>query len=85
MGRKIAEHDANADLVNGVHVPSDVDDSTNQEALMKLFNAQIQDQSETIANEGQTIRVQRSVEDQALKAKRSDTDLDHALKASVSD
>ena len=45
-----------------------------QEALMKLFNAQFRDQSETV-----------SVEGQAIRAKRSVSDSDQALKASVSD
>ena len=48
---------------------------------MRLFSAQVQDQSETVAAEGQAIRVQRSVEDQALKEKSSD----QALNASVLD
>ena len=52
---------------------------------MMLFNAQVSDQLEIVAEEGQVIRVHRSVENQALKAKRSDTNSDQALKASVSD
>ena len=39
---------------------------------MKLSNAQVRDQSEIVANEGQAVRAQRSVEDQALKASVSD-------------
>ena len=76
-------HDANADLVKELRVPSDAEDMAIQEALMKLFNAQVRDQSETVAEEGQAIRAQRSVSesDQALKAKSSE----QALKASVSD
>ena len=72
LGRKTAVHDADVDLVNELRVPSDADDSATQEALMKLFNAQIRDQSETDAEECQAIRAQRSVEDQALKASVSD-------------
>ena len=74
LGRKTAVHDANADLVRELRVPSDADDSAIQEALMKLFNAQVRDQSETV-----------SVEGQAIRAKRSVSDSDQALKASVSD
>ena len=85
LGRKTVVHGTNADLVKELRVPSDADDTAIQEALMRLFNAQVRDQSKTVAEEGQAIRAQRSVEDQALKAKRSDTDLDQALKASVSD
>ena len=84
LGRKTTVHDANADLVNELLVPSDADNSAIQEALMKLFNVQVRDQPETVADEGQAIRAQRSVQNQALKAKRSDTDSDQALKASVS-
>ena len=61
LGRKTAVHDANADLVKELRVPSDADDIGIQEALMKLFNAQVRDQSETVAEEGQAIRAQRSV------------------------
>ena len=76
-------HNANADLVRELRVPSDADDSTIQEALMKLFSAQVQVQSETVSVEGQAVRAKRSVSgsDQALKAQISD----QALKASVSD
>ena len=83
MGRKTAVHDANADLVRELRVPSDADDNAIQEALMKLFNAQVRDQSETVSVEGQAIRAKRSGSDsdQALKAQSSD----QALKASVSD
>ena len=83
LGRKTAMHDANTDLVKELRVPSHADDMAIQEALMKLFNAQVRDQSETIAKEGQAVRAQRSVSesDQALKAKSSD----QALKAPVSD
>ena len=69
----MAVHDANADLVRELRIPSDVDDSAIQEALMKLFNAQVQDQSETLSDEGQANRAKRSVEDQALKALVSDS------------
>ena len=83
LGRKTVVHDTNADLVKELRVPSDADDTAIQEALMRLFNAHVRDQSETVAEEGQTIRAQRSVLelDQALKTKS----LDQALKASVSD
>ena len=48
-------------------VLSDSDDSAIQEALMKLFNAQVQGQSELVVAEGQASRANGSVEDQALK------------------
>ena len=60
-------HDANADLVEELRVPSDANDQTIQEALIRLFNAQDQDQS--IVDEGQASRAQRSA--QALKAPES--------------
>ena len=66
LGRKTAVHDANANLVRELRVPSDADDQAIQEALIKLFNAQAQDQSETVAEEGQAIRAKST--DQALKA-----------------
>ena len=84
LGRKTAVNDANADLVNELRIPSDADDEAIQEALLRLFNAQVReqvrDQSVSVAEEGQAIRAQRSVSgsDQALKAKSSD----QALKAS---
>ena len=56
LGRKIAVHDAKANLLNELRVPSDPDDSAIQEALMKLFNAQVRYQSKTDAKEGQAIR-----------------------------
>ena len=74
LGRKTTVHDANADLVRELRVPSDADDSAIQEALMRLFNAQVRDQSEAV-----------SVEGQAVRAKRLVTDSDQALKTSVSD
>ena len=37
----MAVHDANADLVRELRVPSDADDNAIQEALMKLFSAQV--------------------------------------------
>ena len=63
-------HNANTDLVRELRVPSDADDSAIQEALMKLFSAQVRDQTETMSVEGQAVRVKRSVSksDQALKA-----------------
>ena len=86
LGRKTAVHDANADLVKELRIPSDVDDNAIQEALMKLFNAQVQeqvrDQSELGADEGQANKAKRSVENQALKAQSSVSD--QALKASDS-
>ena len=78
LGRKSAVHDANADLVKELRVPSDADDSAIQEALRKLFNAQNQvqeqnrDQSKTSAVEGQASKAQRSESVQALKASVSD-------------
>ena len=83
LGRKTAVHDANADLVRELRAPSDANDSAIQEALMKLFSAQVRDQSETVSIEGQAVRAKRSVSDldQALKAQISD----QALKASVSE
>ena len=74
LGRKTAVHDSNTDLVKELRVPSDADDIAIQEALMRLFNAQVRDQSETVAGEGQAIRAHRSVSesDQALKASVSD-------------
>ena len=83
LGRKTAVHDANADLVRELRAPSDADDSAIQEALMRLFNAQVRGQLETVSVEGQAVRAKRSVidSDQALKAQISD----QALKASVSD
>ena len=50
---------------------------------MRLFNAQVRDQTETVSVEGQAVRAKRSVSDsdQALKAQITD----QALKASVSD
>ena len=71
-------HDANADLVKELRVPSDADDNAIQDALRKLFNAQVREQiraqSETVAD---------AVEDQALKAQSSESV--QALKASVRD
>ena len=61
LGRKTAVHDANVDLVRELRVPSDADDSAIQEALMKLFNAQTRDQTESVAVEGQASRAKRSV------------------------
>ena len=56
----MAVHNANADLVRELRVPSDADDNAIQEALMELFDAQVQeqvrDQSETVAEEGQAVR-----------------------------
>ena len=72
LGRKTAVHDANADLVRELRVPSNVDDEAIQEALKRLFNAQGQVQSESDAVEGQAVRAKSSVTDQALKASDSD-------------
>ena len=70
LGRKTAVHDANADLVRELRVPSDADDQAIQEALIKLFNAQVQDQkqTDTVAVEDQATRAQSSKSVQALKA-----------------
>ena len=89
LGRKTAVHDANADLIKELRVPSDADDNAIQDALRKLFNAQVQEQikaqTETVSDavEGQASRAKRSVEDQALKAQSSESV--QALKASVRD
>ena len=70
--------------MNELRVPSNVDDNAIQEALMKLFNAQVRDQTESVANEGQANRAKRSVSvlDEVLKVQSSD--LDQALKAADS-
>ena len=68
LGRKTTVHDANADLVRELRVPSNADDSAIQEALMKLFKAQVRDQTESVAIEVKANRAKRSVQDQALKA-----------------
>ena len=72
LGRKTAVHDANADLVRELRVPSNASDEAIQEALKRLFNAQGQVQSESDAFEGQAVRAKSSVSDQALKASGSD-------------
>ena len=86
LGRKTAVHDANADLVRELRVPSDADDSAIQEALMKLFNAQVQeqvrDQTVSDAVEGQAVRAQSSVSDQALKASVSVRDQSSSVQSS---
>ena len=66
-----------------LRIPSDADDSAIQEALTKLFNAQVQDQSKTVPVEDQANRAKRSVEDQGLKAKSPESVEAH--KASISD
>ena len=38
------------------HVPLDADDVAIQEALIKLFNAQVKDQTESVVVEGQASR-----------------------------
>ena len=68
LGRKTAVHDANPDLVRELCIPSNADDSAIQEALMKLFNVHVQDQSRIVSVQGQAVTEQRLVEDQALKA-----------------
>ena len=79
-------HDANADLVRELRVPSDTDDSAIQEALMRLFNAQVRDQvrDQTVSDavEGQTVRAQSSVSDQALKASDSVRDQSSVVQSS---
>ena len=82
LGRKTTVHNANVDLVRELRVTSNADYTAIQEALMKLFNAQVRDQSESVAVEDQASRAKRSVEDQALKEQSSDSD--QALKASDS-
>ena len=74
LGRKTAIHDANADLVEELRVPSDANDTAIQEALMKLFNAQSRGQDQSVAIQGQANRAPRSDQraDQALKASESD-------------
>ena len=67
-------HDTNANLVKELCVPSYADDCAIQEVLMKVFNAQVQDQIDSVAVEGQANREKRLVEDQALMAKSSDSD-----------
>ena len=52
LGRKTAIYNANANLVRELRVPSNADDSAIQEALMKLFSAQVQGQLETVSVEG---------------------------------
>ena len=54
-----------------LRAPFDADDSASQEALIKLFDAQVQDRTESFVAEGQASREKRSVEDQALKASSS--------------
>ena len=85
LGREMAVYDANTNLVRELRIPLDADDNAIQEALMKLFNAQVQDQSEAMLVEGQASRAKRSVSDlgQALKAQSSESV--QALKASVLD
>ena len=60
LGRKTAIHDANADLVEELRVPSDANDTAIQEALMKLFNAQSKGQDQSVAVPGQASRAQQS-------------------------
>ena len=68
-----------------LHIPSDANDSAIQEALMKLFNVQVQDQSKIVAAEGQANRAKRSVSvsDEALKAQIQKST--QVFKASISD
>ena len=44
--------DANVDLVRDLRIPLDACDSAIQDALMKLFNAQVRDESGSDAGEG---------------------------------
>ena len=78
LGRKTAVNDANADLVRELRVPSDADDEAIQEALLHLFNTQVQDQTETVSVEGQAVRAKRSESVQALKASVSVSDRDQS-------
>ena len=71
LGRKIAVHNANTDLVRELRVPFGANDSAIQYAFMKLFNAHTRDQTESIAVKAQASKVKRSIEDQALKASDS--------------
>ena len=79
-------HDANVDLVRELRVPSDANDSAIQEALMKLFNAQVQgqvrDQTISDAVESQAVRAQSSISDQALKASDSVRDQSNLVQSS---
>ena len=77
MGKKTVVHNANANLVKELYVPSDADDSAIQEALLRLFHAQTRDQAESNVVEGQASKAKRSVEDQALKASDSVLDQFH--------
>ena len=74
LGRKTAVHDANADLVEELRVPSNANDTAIQDALMKLFNAQSRGQDQSVA-----------IQSQASRAPRSDQRVDQALKASETD
>ena len=49
LGRKTTVHNANANLVKELRAPSNADNIAIQEGLIALFNAQVRDQSETIA------------------------------------
>ena len=51
---------------------------------MILFNAQVRDQTESVAVKGQANKAKGSNENQALKAKRLDTNSDQDPKASDS-
>ena len=77
LGRKAAVHDASADLVKMLRVPSDEDDVAIQEALLKLFNAQVRNQIESVAVEGQASRAKRSVTDSDQSLKGSNSVSDH--------
>ena len=74
------------DLVRELRVPSDVDDIAIQEALMKLFNPQVQDQvrdqTKSVPVEGQASRAKSSVSDQALKASDSVRDQSSSVQSS---
>ena len=73
LGRKTAVHNANADLVRELRVPSDADDIAIQEALKRLFNSQVQeqvkDQTASDAVDGQTLKA--SVSDQISSVQSS--------------
>ena len=60
LGRKTTVHDANADLVRELRVPPNADDEAIQEALLRLFNVQVQAQSVSDSDEGQAVRAKRS-------------------------
>ena len=73
LGRKTAVHDATADLVRELRVPSDAGDEAIQDALKKLFNqvqaqsSQTQSSSVSSAQQSESI----SVQDQGIRPRSS--------------